>query len=77
MATLFLGCQITLELDSSIPFKKKSALKQSVIQYGGIVSFIVTKKVCNPLSIFMGVYTVTEPCHSAPIYFIDYTFSCE
>lgn len=43
--SLFLGCQITLELDSSIPFKKKSALKQSVIQYGGIVSFIVTKKV--------------------------------
>ncbi|XP_019851276.1 PREDICTED: uncharacterized protein LOC100633591 isoform X2 [Amphimedon queenslandica] len=42
--SLFRGCQITLELDSSIPFKKKSALKQSVIQYGGIVSFIVTKK---------------------------------
>lgn len=45
MADLFSGCQITLELDSSLPFKKKSAVKQAIINNGGIVSFIVTKKV--------------------------------
>ena len=45
MAGVFKGCQITLEFDSSLPFKKKSALKQTVIDKGGLISFIVTKKV--------------------------------
>ena len=36
---------MTLELDSSIPFKKKTELKKKVIDNGGIISFIVTKKV--------------------------------
>lgn len=42
---VFSGCQITLELDSSVPFKKKVELKRKVIDNGGIISFIVTKKV--------------------------------
>ncbi len=42
---LFDGCQLTLELDSGLPFKKKLELKRSIIENGGIVSFIVTKKV--------------------------------
>ena len=43
---VFAHCQITLELDSSLlPFKKKLALKRTVIDNGGTVSFIVTKKV--------------------------------
>ena len=45
--SLFTGCQITLELDSSLSFKKKTELKRKVIDNGGIISFIVTKKVFN------------------------------
>ncbi len=42
---VFSDCQVTLELDSSVPFKKKLELKRKVIDNGGIISFIVTKKV--------------------------------
>ena len=43
---VFSNCQVALELDSSLlPFKKKLALKRTVIDYGGTVSFIVNKKV--------------------------------
>ena len=43
--SVFEGCQITLELDSSLSFKKKTELKNKIIENGGIISFIVTKKV--------------------------------
>lgn len=46
---IFSDCQITLELDSSLPFKKKLALKRQIIDNGGIISFIVTKKVVASL----------------------------
>lgn len=42
---VFDGCQLTLELDSGLPFKKKLELKKNIFENGGIVSFIVTKKV--------------------------------
>ena len=42
---VFSECQVALELDSSLPFKKKLALKRKVIDNGGVISFIVTKKV--------------------------------
>ena len=42
---VFDGCQVTLELDSSVRFKEKLGLKKKVIDHGGIISFIVTKKV--------------------------------
>ena len=43
---VFSNCQVALELDSSLlPFKEKLALKRTVIDNGGTVSFIVTKKV--------------------------------
>ena len=38
-------CQVVLDIDSSLPFKKKVALKRKIIDHGGVVSFIVTKKV--------------------------------
>lgn len=52
--TVFEGCQVTLELDSSLGFKKKTELKKKIIDNGGIISFIVTKKVselCYSLNI--------------------------
>ena len=42
---VFSDCQITLELDSSLPFKGKLELKRKIVDNGGIISFIVTKKV--------------------------------
>ena len=42
---VFTDCQIALELDSSLGFKKKSALKGKIIDNGGTISFIVTKNV--------------------------------
>ena len=45
---VFDGCQVTLELDSSVRFKQKLELKKKVIDNGGIISFIVTKKVTRP-----------------------------
>ncbi len=43
--TVFEGCQVALELDSTVRFKKKLELKKKVTDNGGIVSFIVTNKV--------------------------------
>eukprot|EP00731_Ephydatia_muelleri_P031972 Em0023g479a len=40
---VFTDCQIALELDSSLGFKKKSALKGKIVDNGGTISFIVTK----------------------------------
>ena len=42
---IFSRCQVALELDSCVNFKKKAALKKKIIDNDGIVSFIVTKKV--------------------------------
>ena len=42
---VFSECQLTLELDSSLPFKGKLELKRKIIDNGGVISFIVTKKV--------------------------------
>ena len=42
---IFSRCQITLELDSTVNFKFKTALKKKIVDNDGIVSFIVTKKV--------------------------------
>ena len=57
---VFAGCQIALELDSSLPFKKKMAVKREVIEHGGVVSFIVTKKVWEafetPLLFLLNVF---------------------
>ena len=42
---VFSECQLTLELDSLLPFKGKLELKRKIIDNGGVISFIVTKKV--------------------------------
>ena len=44
---IFSKCQITLDLDTSLSFKKKAAIKSRVIQNDGIISYVVTKKVFN------------------------------
>lgn len=51
MSGVFSGCQITLDLTTSVKFKEKAKLRKSITDSGGIVSYIVTKKsthvVCN------------------------------
>ena len=42
---IFSKCQIALDLDTSLGFKKKAAIKSQVIENDGIISYIVTKKV--------------------------------
>ena len=43
--SLFNDCQIALDLGYSVGFKKKAELRKTIIEHGGIVSYIVTKKV--------------------------------
>lgn len=43
--SLFNDCQIALDLGISVGFKKKVELRKTIIEHGGIVSYIVTKKV--------------------------------
>ena len=55
---IFSGCLIALELGTNIPYKKKQQLRKTVTDNGGVVSFIITKKV--------GVFTQASlfPCLS-------------
>ena len=59
---IFSRCQITLELDSCVNFKKKAALKKKIIDNDGIVSFIVTKKVFNVLH-YLGLSLLLTACN--------------
>ena len=49
-SAIFEGCQIVLEMGSRLSFKEKKALKAMVTQNGGILSYIITKKVTSNLS---------------------------
>ena len=42
---VFSKCQIALDLDTSVPFKRKAAIKRQIIDNDGIISYIVSKKV--------------------------------
>jgi len=46
---IFKRCQITLEFDSTVNFRFKTALKKKIVDNDRIVSFIVTKKVTASL----------------------------
>lgn len=45
MKTIFGGCQVILDLTTSVSFKKKLEIRKKVTENDGIVSYIVTKKV--------------------------------
>jgi hypothetical protein len=42
---IFSNCQIVLEFGTSIRFKEKKALRTDVTDNGGVISYIITKKV--------------------------------
>ena len=45
---IFSKCQIALDLDTSLSFKRKAALKRQIIDNDGVISYIVTRKVGTP-----------------------------
>ena len=45
---MFSKCQIALDLDTSVPFKRKTAIKRQIIDNDGVISYIVSKKVTLP-----------------------------
>lgn len=45
---MFSKCQIALDLDTSVPFKRKAAIKRQIIDNDGVISYIVSKKVMHP-----------------------------
>ncbi|XP_062600647.1 uncharacterized protein LOC134262286 [Saccostrea cucullata] len=42
---VFVGCQVVLDLSTSVGFKKKQEVRKTITNNGGIISYIVTKKV--------------------------------
>lgn len=48
---VFSKCQIALDLDTSVPFKRKAAIKRQIIDNDGVISYIVSKKVMSRLYI--------------------------
>ena len=55
---VFSKCQIALDLDTSVPFKRKAAIKRQIIDNDGIISYIVSKKVTLSNCIFR----IGSPC---------------
>ena len=45
----FKDCQIVLDLTTSINFKKKTEIRKKITENGGVISYIVTKKVIKIL----------------------------
>ena len=50
---VFNNCQIALDLGMNVGFKKKVEVRKTIIEYGGIVSYIVTKKVSKLVVFFL------------------------
>ncbi len=42
---VFADCHVVLELSSALNFKQKKAIKEAVTKHGGVISYIITKKV--------------------------------
>ena len=45
---LFEGVHIAVDLSTSITFKQKVNIRKLITDNGGVVSYMVTKKVCTP-----------------------------
>ena len=57
MSGVFSGCQIALDLTTSVKFKEKAKLRTSITDNGGVVSYIVTKKVIISGTVVRGYQT--------------------
>ena len=57
---VFSKCQIALDLDTSVPFKRKAAIKRQIIDNDGIISYIVSKKVTLSLQCIFRTESLCE-----------------
>ncbi|KAL8613683.1 hypothetical protein ACOMHN_029775 [Nucella lapillus] len=79
--SLFNDCQIALDLGYSVGFKKKAELRKTIIEHGGIVSYIVTKKSSFVVASDPEKCDVSSKCRMAlkyglPVVSLDYIWDC-
>ncbi|XP_070191086.1 protein mono-ADP-ribosyltransferase PARP4-like [Littorina saxatilis] len=79
--SLFNDCQIALDLGISVGFKKKVELRKTIIEHGGIVSYIVTKKCSFVVASDPEKCDISSKCRMAvkyglPVVSLDYIWDC-
>ncbi|XP_046570901.1 protein mono-ADP-ribosyltransferase PARP4-like [Haliotis rubra] len=65
---VFSTCVIALDLTTSVSFKKKVEIKKKILDNGGIVSFIVTKKTTHVVGNDPEKFDVSSKCRMAVKY---------
>uniref|UniRef100_K1PUC2 Poly [ADP-ribose] polymerase 4 n=1 Tax=Magallana gigas TaxID=29159 RepID=K1PUC2_MAGGI len=81
MAGVLAGCQIVLDLSTSVGFKKKQEVRSTVTQNGGVISYIVTKKSTHVVLNDAEKADVSYKCKMAakfriPVVSLDFIFDC-
>uniref|UniRef100_A0ABM0MFB2 Poly [ADP-ribose] polymerase n=1 Tax=Saccoglossus kowalevskii TaxID=10224 RepID=A0ABM0MFB2_SACKO len=78
---IFTKCQITLELGTSIQFKKKQEIKKKITENDGIISYIITKKtthlvVSNPEKADTSYKMRQAIKYDIPVVSMDFIYQC-
>lgn len=68
--SMFNDCQIALDLGISVGFKKKVALRKTIIEHGGIVSYIVTKKVSCTVCVCLRLFCCCLSLSHESVWFV-------
>nr|XP_034334282.1 protein mono-ADP-ribosyltransferase PARP4 isoform X4 [Crassostrea gigas] len=81
MAGVLSGCQIVLDLSTSVGFKKKQEVRSTITQNGGVISYIVTKKSTHVVLNDAEKADVSYKCKMAtkfriPVVSLDFIFDC-
>uniref|UniRef100_A0A8B8A9B9 Poly [ADP-ribose] polymerase n=1 Tax=Crassostrea virginica TaxID=6565 RepID=A0A8B8A9B9_CRAVI len=81
MAGVFSGCQIVLDLSTSVGFKKKQEIRKTITENGGVISYIVTKKSTHIVLNDVEKADVSYKCKMAtkfhiPVVSLDFIFDC-
>ncbi|XP_056015621.1 uncharacterized protein LOC125677683 isoform X3 [Ostrea edulis] len=78
---VFAGCQIVLDLSTSVGFKKKQEIRKTITENGGIISYIVTKKSTHVVLNDAEKADISYKCKMAtkfriPVVSLDFIFDC-
>ncbi|XP_061177422.1 LOW QUALITY PROTEIN: protein mono-ADP-ribosyltransferase PARP4-like [Saccostrea echinata] len=78
---IFAGCQVVLDLSTSVGFKKKQEVRKTITNNGGIISYIVTKKSTHVVLNDPEKADVSYKCKMAekfgiPVVSLDFIFDC-
>ncbi|XP_061177489.1 protein mono-ADP-ribosyltransferase PARP4-like [Saccostrea echinata] len=78
---VFAGCQVVLDLSTSVGFKKKQEVRKTITNNGGIISYIVTKKSTHVVLNDPEKADVSYKCKMAekfriPVVSLDFIFDC-